>query len=149
MIYKRKNDEIKNVTIWHGILFATLVIAIALLGYLVQQKEALAQGNTTFYVKDQLGQGQTEETINVYINDKFAGTLHIDTQHPLDTLKLTVPKDGVFRYRVESETHVINQRDSIHGDGIGTMDISKGDSFYAYYQTTANPDEWTINLWER
>jgi hypothetical protein len=43
-------------------------------------------------VVDKLSQGQKEETIAVYFAGRLAGTVHIDTAHPVDQFTATIPR---------------------------------------------------------
>lgn len=106
---------------------------------------AIVEDAIDFTMGTRLGTDQVEEHIEVFVEDELIGVLHITEENPIDTLELEVPVEGIYEYRINSVTRMVNENGTVQsftGNGTGMMDIQEGDHFSAYYNPSTRI--WTM-----
>ncbi|HXH71541.1 MAG TPA: hypothetical protein VNI58_01835 [Mariprofundaceae bacterium] len=108
------------------------------------------QGSSTFWLSDNLGQGQVSEQVRVLIDGKEVGTLTVNEQYPNSKIRITVPNIGRHNYDLEARAVFRDengQLQEIFGVGQGSIIVSDGKKFELASTITGN-DTWIAHMEE-
>jgi hypothetical protein len=157
----KRTLNINDLKFWKGLFAGGVIAFLFFFGYAALRGPDIVTLNidaaptyaetATFTVETVLGPNQVREVIDIYIDGKLAGSLHINSENPVDSFESPMLTPGRHTYRVVSLTHTNDEKGlTTHaGTGTGTIDVQEGDLFNVFYTPKANTSDWTMSLLER